>query len=238
MEFTDLIQEYHGVISEDLCKHIIDRFQEDDRKSSGYCGLTPTNSFKISIDLLLSEHSDWNDVDAEMFNALSPYISDYVVMLRDTFDINANNFHDTGYQIQWTTPGGHFRKHSDYDLNVLPKTQVKHGDTRYIQVRERVLTYILYLNDRTGVEDGRTIFSFGDTVMPIEAEVGKLVLFPAHSIYRHEGESLRTGEKYIVTGWGTVDRFVPIEEVTDEELDHMTKKFNTLNVERKYPNPF
>lgn len=238
MEFTNFIQETHGVVSEDLCNRIIARFQEDDRKSMGRCGFGLVDEYKISMDLLLSEHPEWDDIDAEVFNVISPYISKYMMTLRDTFGINANNFHDTGYQIQWTTPGGHFLCHSDYDISVLPKTQVRDGDTRYIQVRERVLTYILYLNDRKGVEDGRTIFTIGDTVVPIEAEVGKLLIFPAHSIYKHEGEPLKSGEKYLLTGWGTVDSSSPIEELSEEDLDFLTTELKTINIERKYPNPF
>lgn len=234
MEFTDLIQEHYGVISEDLCNQIIDRFQVDDDAGTGMCGIGTHDSYKISTDLLISQHQRWRDIDTLVYDAISPYLGAYMAMLRDTFGIHADDCHDTGYQVQWTTPGGHFLKHSDYDLNILPLTEVHEGNTRYVQVRERVATYILYLNDRKGVENGRTIFTLGDTVKPVEAETGKLLLFPAYPFYQHEGEELETGEKYIMTGWITVDTYTDILDLNEEEKKIASAAIEDLNLRRVY----
>ena len=75
---------------------------------------------------------------------------------------------------------------------------------RQMHIRHRLYTYIVYLNDRIGVEDGRTQFSFGDDIISIEAKAGKLLMFPANELYTHRGETLTTGEKYLMTGWISV----------------------------------
>jgi Rps23 Pro-64 3,4-dihydroxylase Tpa1-like proline 4-hydroxylase len=61
----------------------------------------------------------------------------------------------------------------------------------------RILTYILYLND---IEDG------GETEllyqsMRIKPERGTLILFPAGFTHTHRGNPPLKGDKYIMTGW-------------------------------------
>lgn len=237
MKFTDLIHEHHGVLSEDLCNDIIDRFRKDDRKEGGVCGIGKLDQFKISQDLHISCMIGWEDIDSLIYNALTPYISEYIGILAETFGVHTDNFRDTGYQMQWTSPGEYFRKHSDFNVDIIPET----NNSQTVQIRERIITYILYLNDRKGIEDGRTIFTIGDTVMPIEAEVGKLVLFPCYPFYRHEGEPLETGEKFLITGWGNADVTTEILDLDEENTNYLIEVIEDVDVRaanENDPNPF
>ena len=70
-----------------------------------------------------------------------------------------------------------------------------HNDFSIDEGVYRVYTFIYYLND---VEcGGETDFYF----MNIKPESGKLLIFPADSIFQHEGKTPFSNDKYILTGW-------------------------------------
>ena len=56
---------------------------------------------------------------------------------------------------------------------------------------------ILYLNDN--FEGGETYFEYFD--LKVKPEIGKTLIWPAEWTHAHKGEVLRSGVKYIVTGW-------------------------------------
>ena len=54
-----------------------------------------------------------------------------------------------------------------------------------------------YLND---VQDGgNTYFNHYD--LRVKPEIGKTLIWPAEWTHAHSGEVLRSGVKYIITGW-------------------------------------
>ena len=61
----------------------------------------------------------------------------------------------------------------------------------------RAFVFSVYLND---VEDGgETYFEHYD--LKIKPEIGKTLIWPAEWTHAHKGEVLKSGLKYIVTGW-------------------------------------
>lgn len=62
---------------------------------------------------------------------------------------------------------------------------------------DRVLSYILYLND--DIDGGETEFLYQKHRE--EAVQGKVVIFPAGFTHTHRGGLLKSGSKYIATGW-------------------------------------
>jgi len=60
----------------------------------------------------------------------------------------------------------------------------------------RHLVWMLYLND---VPNGGTEFLYQDEVL--QAEKGKMVIWPAYFTHTHRGIISATHEKYIATGW-------------------------------------
>ena len=209
----DLVQEYHNAFSDELCDEMVERFESDDRKSSGNSGIFGSNYTgpvsKVSIDLEISKFGEWRDMDDRIFNILSPYVSEYVKMLKDQFYYEElSHIKDLGYQIQRTDPGGYFNWHCDYNSQPLIDQLIRHNDGHsLICVRERIATYILYLNDRLEYsnDDGTTEFKFGEEHKFIKAEKGKLLMFPASPFCPHRGVPLQNGVKYLMTGWVTRD---------------------------------
>ena len=72
-----------------------------------------------------------------------------------------------------------------------------HSERTSLDTLHRLFAWMTYLND---VDDGgQTNFShYGIKVKP---ETGKTLIWPAEWTHAHTGEVLKSGTKYIVTGW-------------------------------------
>ena len=90
---------------------------------------------------------------------------------------------DTGYQIQRTLPGEFYHWHKDANL----------------MSRKRVLVFIWYLNDVPPGQGGTTDFKFQN--VSVQPEAGKLMVFPPYWTHLHRNATLKSGVKYICTGW-------------------------------------
>ena len=202
--FEDYIVQHENVIDLDLCNQIIEKFDTDDRTYDGISGAGEDPSIKISKDLGISGLEDWKSIDDQLFENTTSYFSDYLNnYLEYTNNNSPNMFHDLGYQVQKTTPGGHYAWHHDYMSNPLMNTIYRDSSGFVNQwVQSRIYTFILYLNDRTDEADnGRTQFYNCGVSKSIVPKAGKLLLFPANPFWVHRGEPLTTGVKYLITGW-------------------------------------
>ena len=102
--------------------------------------------------------------------------------------LNVNNIIDDVFEnskigfpnIQRTDKGGYYKWHIDETI------------------KNRLLTYIIYLNDVEEGFGGTTDFSCGKSVLPKQC---KVLLFPATWNYIHTGKELKKGVKYIATGF-------------------------------------
>lgn len=72
-----------------------------------------------------------------------------------------------------------------------------HCEAGNTQSEDRVLTYLLYLND--DFEGGETEFMFQKHRE--KPKKGKLVLFPSYYTHTHRGGIVLDGTKYVATGW-------------------------------------
>ena len=205
MEALDLVIEYPKAFPDDLCDEMIRRVEQDDRLKRGYSGVFGPDETvnKISDDLCISGIEGWQDVDKQLCDIISPYISEYAKFLVDNFFYEEMGIlKDLGYQIQRTEPGGFFNWHNDQAINVFNDLRYKNEFAGSIySIRDRIFTYILYLNDRYEYKDGTTQFKFGNKYKTITPERGKLILFPASPLYPHRGVPLENGVKYLMTGW-------------------------------------
>ena len=206
MSFNDLIVEIPNVVSKELCDEIIERFEADDGKYQGITGGGENQNVKRSTDLHITNLDHWSDVDEKLYKATTEHFSEYLLTYSRIVGAapEGNSLHDTGYQIQRTNPQEFYKWHHDYQTAPIHGYQpfINKNDMEVAVVRERLFTFILYLNDRTEYpEDGRTQFQNSGEVTSVIAEPGKLLLFPANQIYTHRGEVLENGVKYLLTGW-------------------------------------
>jgi hypothetical protein len=219
MEALDLIIEYPNAFPDDLCDEIIRRVDQDSRLKPGFSGIfgPDETTNKISDDLCISDIDGWYDIDKQLCDIISPYISNYAQFLVDTFFFDEMFcIKDLGYQIQKTKPGGFFNWHNDQAIEIFDDLKYRNEFAGSIYpIRDRIFTYILYLNDRYEYEDGKTQFKFGNKYKTITPERGKLILFPANPLYPHRGVPLENGVKYLMTGW--VVRYTIISSILQPE---------------------
>ena len=207
MNLQDYIITYDNVLTGEQCDRIIEKFEADDRKHAGVVGEGRVRDIKVSTDLQISGLEDWDELDKVFFDALAPKFSEYTEFLIDNgMELNYSKMDDSGYQIQRTSIDGKYDWHNDHAIDYIDGSTVnEEGQPLTAQYRRRFMTYIFYLNDQEGnFEGGRTQFQFGkdSEIFSYTPKKGTLLLFPATPMYRHRGERVTSGEKYIATGWG------------------------------------
>ena len=93
-------------------------------------------------------------------------------------------------------------RHTNYHFKIQ-KTKIGggyhvwHYESSSREICNRLLTWILYLNDVQ--EGGETEFLYQH--MRVKPEQGTLVIWPAAFTHTHRGNPPLSNEKYIVTGW-------------------------------------
>ena len=176
----DLTFELHQDLKPELCEDIIKRFEQDQRKHPGQTGGGLMPDTKNSLDLVISRLPEWEDIVKILDSKLEENLKKYQEFLTEKVPPNCigvlHTWHN-GYQIQ---KSGHYKWHHD--------ARIEYG-------KERVLTFIWYLNTLKNEQEGHTGFLHKS----IKPETGKFVFFPATWDYIHCG--FPTENKYIITGW-------------------------------------
>lgn len=189
---TKFLEIFDNNLSPYFCRHVIKRFEKDERSCPGRTAMGLNTGVKDSQDLLISNHLDWKKEDSTFFEKLSPVLDEYYMkhFIDPISTKNRSNWRektnltDKGYQIQRTTP----------DQTGF----VYHHDGSAEDSFRRIITYLWYLNDIPEDGGGTTEFYDGTIVQPKE---GRLILFPANWTAMHKGNPPKKINKYIVTGW-------------------------------------
>jgi hypothetical protein len=72
-----------------------------------------------------------------------------------------------------------------------------HSERMSLGFLHRVFAWMTYLNN---VDDGGTTdFEYYD--IKVKPEIGKTLIWPAEWTHAHRGSILKSGSKYIITGW-------------------------------------
>lgn len=185
----DYILEIEDALSKEFCEDVISRFEIDENRMIGSTISGINENIKKSIDLAISRpevRENWNDVVDKVGQCVNTGLSEYVRYVRneglDRCCAIERTMDDVTIglpQIQKTEKNGFYTWHHDGDRN-------------------RIITYIIYLNDVEDSAGGATEFLGGRKIQP---ETGKLVLFPANYTYIHRGGKLKEGVKYILTNF-------------------------------------
>ena len=190
---NDFIYVIENSIPSDVCKDIINKFDIDPEKSPGK--LFPERvdiNKKKSTDLPIMERCDWQStvrlLVEYLFKSLETYSSYIEKDLSDTGiykyikDILLGDaVKITNFQIQHYKSGGLFNWHSDNE-----------------EKNNRFLSFIWYLNTVDIENGGSTDFLNGKSIQPKE---GSILFFPATWNCIHRGNILKSGDKYIITGF-------------------------------------
>ena len=169
-----------------LCEKIVSFFEENkDLQSQGATGEGVDEKIKKSTDITIYPNNLKEEkflILKEYLNSLNQCYQDY----RETYPFLKQFIKkvDLGYfNIQRYLPGGHFAN--------------LHSERTSLQNLHRLFAWMTYLND---VDDGGTTdFDYFD--IKVTPEKGKTLIWPAEWTHAHTGSILKSGKKYIITGW-------------------------------------
>ena len=170
----------------ELCNEIIQLFESNKNlQKQGTVGKSTNLKVKKTIDISVSP----NDLKNPKFEILKRYINELHKCFLD-------------YQNQWpflktmlktvNVPSFNIQKYSRGD-----HFAALHSERTSLESLHRLFAWMTYLND---VDDGGQT-NFNHYGIKIKPETGKTLIWPAEWTHAHTGEVLKSGTKYIVTGW-------------------------------------
>ena len=181
-------------INPEVCDGLISFFNDSPNQRPGEIGRGVDEEFKISTDVNVCPRNP------------DQRIQDYLDVLTNVCDLYCKKFEyatkmhslwglNTNFNVQKYNPGDHFAH--------------LHCERTSLNSLHRLFAFMTYLNN---VEDGgKTNFDYyGIKVKP---EIGKTLIWPAEWTHAHTGEVLKSGTKYIVTGW----LHFPVKETKENE---------------------
>tara|TARA_R100001443_G_C3304383_1_gene166137 strand:- start:137 stop:748 length:612 start_codon:yes stop_codon:yes gene_type:complete len=197
MKTSTFIKEYPA-LSKTICKSLVNVFDKNSEKyaqdgriltADGESVANPWLKRCKEFELANFEKDDllkYNTLDDALTKSLSHYFWKYAEEHPYTLKnvVSQNKVKITKYKLRKYDIGDFFNWHID-QLGIVQAT--------------RVLACIVYLND---VEEG------GETIIQISGEekeytckpeVGKLLIFPAHWIFRHKSNTVVSEPKYVIT---------------------------------------
>ena len=187
---TNLSPNFIGswIIDYSLCDEIIAYYERNKQKQSqgvtaGGMNLATKDRRDIALtpqELNLPE----NEIYKIYFQSLFECYKDYNLQWPFLSEI-VNDLDIGGFNIGKYEPGQHFQK--------------IHCERSGISTLHRLFAFMTYLNNVE--EGGSTYFNHYD--LDIKPKKGLTLLWPAEWTHSHKGNVLKTGVKYIITGWLT-----------------------------------
>tara|TARA_B100000795_G_scaffold247501_1_gene213757 strand:- start:86 stop:682 length:597 start_codon:yes stop_codon:yes gene_type:complete len=170
-----------------LCSEIIDFFEknQDLQKKGGTSDASNNKKVKSTIDITIKP-IDLKDKNFSVFNNYMKELHDCYLDYQKQWPFLKSMLNDIQippFNIQKYNPGDHF--------------STVHSERTSLNTLHRLFAFMTYLND---VEDGGETH-FTHYKFKIKPEIGKTLIWPAEWTHAHTGEILKSGTKYIVTGW-------------------------------------
>jgi len=192
VEYKDFIAVYRDVYPEGYCQHLISEFDRlvesgagSSRQQSEGAPKHHKNDLQLDFNFGVHTVAMFNGFSASktFFNGLQACYDNYI----NEFSILKNSsIRATAMKMQKTDPGG------GYHLWHCEQGNKDHA--------ERVLVYMLYLNDLSEQDGGETEFIYQRR--RVRPEENTMILWPAAYTHTHRGNTvLGNKSKYIVTGW-------------------------------------
>ena len=132
------------------------------------------------IDLREKNYLIFNDYFNELFNCFNDYKKQWPFL-----DGNIQTLDIPSFNIQRYLSGDHFSK--------------IHTERSSTSTSHRVFAWMTYLNDLDKNSGGSTKFEHFD--ISFQPKKGKTLIWPAEWTHAHSGDIIKSGVKYIITGW-------------------------------------
>lgn len=195
-EIKDFIYTHDKFLPKEFCNQSILYFENCHKAGFTYARNSPSHDI-----------SDMSICSPEFFyDGSHGYQADFYDQTMEMASTFISNFWNVAYKnyVSKFSIIEAAREHSIRSLKIQKTVpgQAYHGwhwetMSRDVGVYDRLLTFILYLND---IDDGgETEFLYYPT--RVKPKTGRLILFPGSFTHTHRGNQPLSGEKYIVTGW-------------------------------------
>ena len=132
------------------------------------------------LDLRNKNYLIFNDYFKELFNCYNDYKKQWPFI-----DESIQILDIPSFNIQKYLPGDHFSK--------------IHTERSSTSTSHRVFAWMTYLNDVDENSGGSTKFKHFD--ISFKPKKGKTLIWPAEWTHAHSGDVVKSGVKYIITGW-------------------------------------
>ena len=175
-----------NIENKDLCNRMISFFEENqDLHNKGRTSKGVDEKIKKTTDITINPTNlklDRFKIFNEYFENLHECLTDYKEQFPflKTF---VKKLHIGPFNLQRYLQGDHFGN--------------SHSERTDITGIHRLFAWMTYLND---VEDGGTT-DFDYYNIKVKPECGKTLIWPAEWTHAHKGSVLKSGKKYIITGW-------------------------------------
>tara|TARA_B100000579_G_C22771450_1_gene824175 strand:+ start:220 stop:816 length:597 start_codon:yes stop_codon:yes gene_type:complete len=173
-------------IPHSVCDEIIAYYEKNKQKqqqgvTSGGINLEYKNRHDISLspkELAQPENKIFKIYFENLFECYKDYTSQWPLLASIANHLDIGKFNIGKYM-----PGQHFQK--------------THCERTGLSSLHRLLAFMTYLND---VEAGGSTY-FNHYDLDIKPQKGLTLLWPAEWTHSHQGNVLKSGQKYIITGW-------------------------------------
>ncbi|NMP15663.1 2OG-Fe(II) oxygenase [Thalassotalea sp. Y01] len=218
---TDFIEVYDNALPKQFCQDFIKQFNSSPHKVSGRTGGGVDSSKKISEDIYLNEHPEFqaslNTILQATTQSVADYVSKYYFSLISGISITLKhpvsgeptkltheNFDEVG------RPNAMNLLRYLYRLAPVNAQKYQKGLGNYSywhseiypqpngnEPLHRVLLFLIYLNDIE--EGGETDFFYQEK--SIKPKAGSIVIAPCGFTHTHRGNVPVSDDKYVLTSW-------------------------------------
>lgn len=172
--------------NDNLCEEMISFFEKNkELQTKGFTSKGFNDKIKKRSDITIKPN-DLNDLKFLCFKNFMDELNKCYVNYYEQWPAiqkNLKNVDISSFNIGKYLPGDHF--------------SYTHSERESLDTLHRSFAWMTYLNN---VDDGgETYFNHFD--LKIKPEIGKTLIWPADWTHIHSGEILKSGVKYIITGW-------------------------------------
>lgn len=218
---TDFIEVYDNALSADFCRELITLFDKSPYKTAGRTGGGVDTTKKLSTDLYLYQHQEYQTQMQVIWQATTRYVAEYFRKYHFALigPVAMTIPHpQTGAPVAITHDN--FAQFGEprlmdfirmlYQIGPVQAQKYQAGSGNYgywhsevypqqgsVEPLHRALLFMFYLNDVA--EGGQTEFYYQNR--RIEPKAGRMVIAPAYFTHTHRGTVPVSDDKYILTSW-------------------------------------
>ena len=178
---------YENVLSEDICKNIIELFESDLKNKVNILG--NKQFFKDKMERCdYQKFYQSSDVSNLIVSKINSVLDKCIQLYAEEFwIIKQLKATSLDVKLQKTPPRGGYH--------------VWHCEQGSLKIASRVLAWTIYLND---IPDGEGETEFLWQGLRVKPKAGTVSIFPAAFTHTHRGNPVYSCNKYIATGWYTL----------------------------------